>query len=148
MQMRPLQSLVVTREGLIVIGAWRTFTPSPPSGPRATLYKSIVATAGSRDHDSSAQVPVSSRTRRKLMSTHREDGQSVIFAEVHRSEESSDGDEYEQSVAVGGRCEKLDAASQCNDTDGGVAATVVMGVSDLLNSRIPEEEEEEEEECY
>jgi len=58
------------------------------------------------------------------MSTHREDGQSVIFAEVHRSEESSDGDEYEQAVAVGGRCEKLDAARQCNDTDEGVAATI------------------------
>ena len=63
-----------------------------PPGPRATLKKSIVATAGSRDHDSSAPAPVSSRMRRKLMLSHWEDEQAVIFAEVHRSEESSDED--------------------------------------------------------
>ena len=87
-------------------------------GPCATLKKSIVATAGSRDHESSAPAPVSSRTRKKLMLLHQDGRQAVTSAEVHRSEESSDEDEYEQAVTVGGRCEKLDAAIQCNDTVG------------------------------
>jgi len=98
-----------------------------PPGPRATLRKSIVATAGSCDHDSSAPAPVSSRTRKKLMLSHRDGSQTVTSAEVHCSEGSSDEDEYEQAVTVGGRCEKLDAASQCNDTVGGGSATSVIG---------------------
>jgi len=57
------------------------------------------------------------------MLAHREDGQAVVSAEVHASDESSDKGEYCQTVAVGGRQGKLDAASQCNDTAGGVAAT-------------------------
>jgi len=92
-------------------------------GPRATLKKSIVATAGSRDHDSSAPAPVSGRTRKKLMLSHQDRRQAVTSAEVHCSEGSSDEDEYEQAVTVGGRCEKLDAAIQCNDTVGGGSAT-------------------------
>ena len=57
------------------------------------------------------------------MLAHREDGQAVVSAEVHATDESSDKGEYCQTVAVGGRQGKLDAASQCNDTAGGVAAT-------------------------
>ena len=118
--MRPLQSLVVILEGLTVTGAWCLITPP---GPRVTLNKSTVATAGSHDHEFSAPAPVSSRTRRKLMLAHREDGQAVVSTDVHASDESSDEGEYCQTVAVGGRLEKLDAASLCNDTAGGVAAT-------------------------
>jgi len=103
-----------------VTGAWCLITPP---GPRVTLNKSTVATAGSHDHEFSAPAPVSSRTRRKLMLAHREDGQAVVSADVHASDESSDEGEYCQTVAVGGRLEKLDAASLCNDTAGGVAAT-------------------------
>jgi len=106
-----------------VTGAWCLITPPDP---RATLNKLLVATAGSRDHDSSAPAPVSSRTRRKLMLSHREDEQAVVSAEVHRSDESSDEGEYVQTVAVGGRQGKLDAVSQCIDTAGGVAATVIV----------------------
>jgi len=57
------------------------------------------------------------------MLAHREDGQAVESADMHASDESSDNGEYCQTVAVGGRLGKLDAASMCNDTAGGVAAT-------------------------
>ena len=56
-----------------------------PPGPQATLSKLVVADAGSRDHDYSNPAPVSSRTRRKLMLEHREDGHEVVSADMHAS---------------------------------------------------------------
>jgi len=80
-----------------------------PPDPQATLNKLLVA-AGSRDHDFSNQAPVSSRTRRKLMLQHRDNEQEDEFDDEHASDDSSDGDTYYQTVAVGGRQGKLDRA--------------------------------------
>ena len=68
--------------------------------------------------------------------SHRDGSQTVTSAEVHCSKGSSDEDEYEQAVTVGGRCEKLDAAIQCNDTVGGGSATVYLAGTHLLHDSV------------
>jgi len=74
-----------------------------PPGPQATLKKCDVA-AGSRDHDASNPAPVSSRTRRKLMLQHRDDGEVEDDLDDGDDSEVSSGEEvYYQTVAVGGR---------------------------------------------
>jgi len=78
-----------------------------PPGPQATLNECDVAT-GSRDHDASNPSPVSSRTRRKLMLQNRDDDVEDELDGDDASGASSDEDIYYQTVAVGGRCGKLD----------------------------------------
>jgi len=96
-------------------------TPPPPDS-QAALNKFYIASTGSHDNGSGVPGPV----RRKLVQALREGQQVTLSAEVHRSEESSNEEEFEQAVTVASQSERMDQVNQRSGGDWGASATDII----------------------